>query len=90
METIKVENEKIKSINEAISLVKEGSTILLVDDYYFEKVIVNKSNLTITSNNSSTISYNDYAKKIHNDGREYVTFRTYTMLIKSHHFLYLI
>ena len=63
METIKVENEKIKSINEAISLAKEGSTILLVDDYYFEKVIVNKSNLTITSNNNSTISYNDYAKK---------------------------
>ena len=62
METIKVENEKIKSINEAISLVKEGSTILLADDYYFEKVIVNKSNLTITSNNNSTISYNDYAK----------------------------
>ena len=55
METIKVENEKIKAINEAISLVKEGSTILLVDDYYFEKVIVNKSNLTITSNNNSTI-----------------------------------
>ena len=49
------------------------------------KVIVNKSNLTITSNNSSTISYSDYAKKIHNDGREYVTFRTYTMLIKAPH-----
>ena len=37
METIKVgKNEKIKSINEAISLAKEGSTILLVHDYYFE------------------------------------------------------
>ena len=25
-------------------------------------------------------------QKIHNDGREYVTFRTYTMLIKAPHF----
>ena len=83
METLKVgKNEKIKSINEAISLVKEGSTILLVDDYYFEKVIFNKSNLTITSNINSTISYNDYAKKIHKDGKEYVTFITLQCLLK--------
>ncbi|MGM9858765.1 MAG: pectinesterase family protein [Bacilli bacterium] len=86
MKTIRVgKNEKIKSINEAINLANKGSTILLVDDYYFEKVVVNKPNLTITSENNSIISYNDYARKIHNDGREYVTFRTYTMLIKAPH-----
>ena len=71
METIKVgKNEKIKSINEAISLAKEGSTILLVDDYYFEKVIVNKSNLTITSKNNSlshiTIMQKKYIKMVKN------------------------
>ena len=27
------------------------------------------------------ITYDDYAKKIHADGKEYVTFRTYTMCV---------
>lgn len=56
-----------------------------MDPYYREKVIINKDNITINGQNKATIDYDDYAIKIHKDGREYVTFRTYTLLIKANH-----
>lgn len=86
MKTIRVgQNEETKSINEAIKIASSPCEILLVDPYYREKVIINKDNITINGQNKATIDYDDYAIKIHKDGREYVTFRTYTLLIKANH-----
>ena len=86
MVTLKVgKNELYKTINEAVSHVKGETTLLLMDDYYFEKVIINKPYITIDGQNKATICYNDYALKLHEDGREYVTFRTYTLLVKAPH-----
>lgn len=77
--------EEIKTINEAISLINEPTKLILKDELYFEKIVINKPYIEIDGLNKAVIEYNDYAKKIHEDGREYVTFRTYTMLIKAPH-----
>ena len=86
MYTIKVgKNEQIKSINEAINLINEETTIILMDEEYREKVVIDKPYVTIDGQNKATIIFNDSANVIHKDGRPYVTFRTYTMLIKAPH-----
>lgn len=72
-----------KSLNEAISSVDGPAYITLDPGIYREKVVVNKPDITIDGGNKATVVYGDYATKIHEDGREYVTFRTYTMLIKA-------
>ena len=76
-------DNEIKTINECLSLINEPSYIILDDNLYFEKVVINKENIVIDGLNKAVIEYNDYAEKIHEDGRKYVTFRTYTMLIKA-------
>ena len=78
-------NNEFKKINDAIKSINEPTLILLDDEEYFEKVIVDKDNVIIDGQNKAKINYNDYAKKIHQDGTEYVTFRTYTMLVKGRH-----
>lgn len=86
MYTIKVgKNEQIKSINEAIHLINEETTIILMDEEYREKVVIDKPHITIDGQNKARIIYNDSANIIHKDGRPYVTFRTYTMLVKAPH-----
>lgn len=86
MEIIQVgKNEKIHSINEAINIASGPTYILLKDDEYYEKVVINKENIIIDGQDRARIYYDDYAKKTHEDGREYVTFRTYTVLVKSPH-----
>jgi pectinesterase len=76
---------EIKTLNQALSLINEPCKIILDDEVYFEKVVINKPNLIIDGQNKAKIIYDDYAKKIHQDGREYVTFRTYTMMVKAPH-----
>ena len=84
MKTIHVgKNCEYKTINSLIKELNEPTLILLDDDNYYEKVVINKDNIIIDGQNKARIYYDDYAKKIHQDGREYVTFRTYTMLVKS-------
>lgn len=78
-------NNKIKKINDAIKVISKPTLIILDDEEYFEKVIVDKDNVIIDGQNKAKINYNDYATKIHQDGSEYVTFRTYTVLVKSKH-----
>lgn len=75
--------EKIKTINEAIELINEPTTIILVDEEYREKVVVNKPDIVIDGQGKAKIIYGDSANVIHADGRPYVTFRTYTMLVKA-------
>lgn len=86
MYTMKVgKNEKIKTLSEAIHLVNEETTIILMDEEYREKVVIDKPHITIDGQNKARIIYNDSANLIHEDGRPYVTFRTYTMLVKAPH-----
>ena len=84
MKTIKVGiKNQYKTINEAIKNINEPTTIILEDEIYNEKVIIDKNDIIIDGQNKAKIVYNDHATKIHEDGREYVTFRTYTLLVKS-------
>ena len=84
MKIIKVgKNENIKTINEAIKGIDEPTEILLLDEYYKEKVVIDKNDIILNGQNKAIIDYDDYALKIHEDGREYVTFRTYTLIVKA-------
>src|SRR5574344_1463926 len=66
-----------KSINEA-------TTIILDHKIYHEKVVIDKPNIIIEGNNA-TIIFDDYAKKLDEKKREYITFRTYATLVKAPH-----
>lgn len=74
---------EFKTINDALKTIDKNAYIYLEDEIYREKVVIDKPGITIDGQNKAKIVYGDYAKKIHEDGREYVTFRTYTMLVKS-------
>ena len=76
-------DKEYKSINEAIKNNASPLYIYLDDEVYYEKVVIDKNDVTIDGLNKAKIVYDDYAIKIHEDGREYVTFRTYTLLVKS-------
>lgn len=76
-------NNEHKSINEAIKNNDSPLYIYLDDEVYYEKVVIDKKDITIDGLNKAKIVYDDYAIKIHKDGREYVTFRTYTLLVKA-------
>jgi pectinesterase len=71
------------NLQEKMSNVSEGTTIILSKGVYTQKVKVTKSNIAIIGEDreGTIITYDDYAKKIHADGREYNTFRTYTLCV---------
>lgn len=72
-----------KTITSALKDCNSGDTLILEDKEYFEKVVVDKEGITIDGLGKAEIIYNDYAEKIHEDGRPYITFRTYTLLVKA-------
>lgn len=76
-------NYNFKTISQALTKCSKGDTLLLEDETYFEKVVIDKENIIIDGQNKASIIYNDFAEKIHKDGRQYVTFRTYSLLIKA-------
>ena len=76
-------NNEYTTISACLNSINEPTYIILDDEHYFEKIIINKENIIIDGLNKATIEFNDYAKKIHSDGREYITFRTYTVLVKA-------
>ena len=77
------QNQEYKTINSAIKDATYGDILVLENQEYFEKVIIDKPGITIDGQNKAVIVNNDYAEKIHQDGRPYVTFRTYTLLVKA-------
>ena len=84
MQIIKVgKTLPVKTINEAIDLVTEETIIYLKSGFYYEKIKLNKNNVKIIGEDpeKTIISFDDYALKIHKDGKEYNTFRTYTMFV---------
>lgn len=74
-------NYDIKSINDAIIIAKDYDVIHIHEGLYHEKLKIKKNNLSIIGFGKVIITYSDYALKIHSDGKEYNTFRTYTMLL---------
>lgn len=78
METVYLEANQ--TISQAIKNAPENAQIMLEGKVYREKIIVDKRGITLRGVNGKTkIVYGDYAKKIHADGMEYNTFRTYTV-----------
>lgn len=75
----------IKTIQEAISVASNfNDAIIEIDEgIYKEKIKVFTNNITIIGKgiDKTIITFDDYSKKIHSDGRDYNTFRTSTMLI---------
>ena len=64
MYTIYVGKEnKIKTINEAVNLINEPTLIILTDEEYREKVVINKPNVIIDGQNKAKIIYGDSARK---------------------------
>ncbi len=63
--------------------LKTPATIYLKGGIYRQKTEIRADNLTIIGEDRETtvITYDDYARKIHADGQEYNTFRTYTLCI---------
>ena len=61
----------------------EPPTIYLASGVYKQKILLAANDVTIIGEDRETtvITYDDYAKKIHADGKEYVTFRTYTLCV---------
>lgn len=66
-----------------LSNLTEPAQIYLSEGVYRQKIVVSCSDVTIigASRETTVISGADYAKKAHSDGREYNTFRTYTICV---------
>ncbi len=60
---------------------KEDSVIFLEEGVYRQKVEINKPLTIIGKGIKTQIIWNDYAKRIGDDGLELVTFRTYTVAV---------
>lgn len=63
--------------------VCEPTTIYLASGVYKQKTVIAANDVTIVgeSRETTVITYGDYAKKIHADGKEYNTFRTFTLCV---------
>ena len=63
--------------------VSEPTTIYLESGIYRQKLEIAADDVTLIGENRETtiITYDDYAKKIHDDGKEFNTFRTYTLCV---------
>ncbi len=69
-------------INDAIKMADENGTIIKIKKgIYNEKVIINKPNILLKGEEDVVITFNDYSRKIHSDGRDYNTFRTPSVTI---------
>lgn len=66
-----------------LDTVYEPATVYLKNGIYKQKIEIRRDNLTIVgeARETTVITYDDYARKIHRDGKEYNTFRTYTLCV---------
>ena len=81
-------NTPIDSIQKAINLIDitQDNEIFVKQGIYFEKLKIkfySEFSLKIIGEDkeNTIISFNDFARKIHNDGLEYNTFRTSTLML---------
>ena len=70
-------------LQKALDSAAAGSVIELAEGEYRQKCIVRTPYLTIlgAGMDKTSILWDDYARKIHEDGKEYNTFRTFTMAV---------
>ncbi len=69
-------------IQDAVNRLEEPALVYLEKGVYRAKTEITADNITIIGKGKDTVLTNgDYARKIHADGREYNTFRTYTLCI---------
>lgn len=74
-------------ISEAVKRAGENTRIILSEGVYRQKVEISVPCIELIGANAdkTVIVYDDYAKKIHRDGKEYNTFRTYTLAVLAPH-----
>lgn len=75
------------TISEALLAVPYNTkaTIYIAEGIYQEKIFCEKKNITMigAGSDKTIISWDDYGKKLHPDGRKYGTFRSYTAFFSS-------
>ena len=73
------------NIQDILNGLTEPTTIYLKSGIYRQKLEILTDNVTFIGENRETtiISYDDYARKIHADGQEYNTFRTYALCVSG-------
>lgn len=70
------------NLQSTVNSLNEPTVVHLSKGVYYQKTEILKSGLTIVGEGEDTvITYDDYARKIHSDGKEYNTFRTYTLAV---------
>ena len=73
------------SLSNALKIAKKGDIIKLKSGIYRTKIKIFQSNITLVGEGENTIIVNkDYFNKINEiDNKEYLTVRTYTVLVKG-------
>lgn len=78
------------TISEAIRSVPENNeepvTIVVRQGIYKEKLVINRPNITLLGEGKVVITYDDYAAKLMENGENYGTFRSYTVLVDTNDF----
>ena len=71
------------NLRKILGSLSSPTTIYLEEGVYRVKAEIAQSGVTLIGKNRETtvIVYDDYARKMHTDGREYNTFRTYTLCV---------
>lgn len=77
MKTIYIQPNQ--SLNEILKTCNSGDQIVLLNKVYREKVRIFTPNITIIGGDETIIVNDDCANKVHQDGLDYNTFRTYTL-----------
>lgn len=75
----------VDDLQNILNNLNEPTTIYLSAGIYRQKLEIKSGNLTLIGENRETtvITHDDYARKIHADGKEYNTFRTFTLCISG-------
>lgn len=74
-------------LQQAMDSARPGDTLQLAPGTYRQKTLLKTDSVTIrgAGRDQTVIVYNDYALKLDEIGREYNTFRTYTMAVCADH-----
>ena len=73
----------LDDLQRAFDGLKGGETVHLSKGEYKQKAVLAKDGVTLVGEGcgQTVITFDDYARKIHADGQEYNTFRTYTLCV---------
>lgn len=76
-----------EDINEVIRTADPHTRIMLSEGVYRQKLEISVPYIELVGagTDKTVIVYDDYANKIHDDGKEYNTFRTYTFAVLAPH-----